>query len=239
MIALVRYLFRLFIILGIIIVICFGALDFYFTHINHIDKKVEAAAKVLYKKKNVHPLSYGQIPLTFREAIIATEDRRFESDPGIDPIGIVRSVVVDIEHDGYIEGGSTITQQVIDNTVLTRKKTLQQKLIQATLAIGLYDTMSKEEVFILYANVIYFGNNGYGLYQAARTYFHRNPSDLNEGELTLLAGLPNSPSYFDPFLRMENARVRQKIVLENMVDAGTLTASEADKIYHEPIRLVK
>lgn len=226
-------------VMTIVAVVCFGALDLYFTHLNHIDKKVKAAAALRYKQKNVHPLEYKEIPVVFREAIIATEDRRFANDPGIDPIGIARSLVVDIEHDGYVEGGSTITQQVIDNTILSRKKTLQQKLLQATYAIGLYDTMPKEDVFSLYTNVIYFGHGAYGLYRAAETYFRRPPADLNQGELTLLAGLPNSPTNFDPFHALDLARLRQKVVLQNMVDAGILTVAAEQRIYQEPIRLAK
>jgi monofunctional glycosyltransferase len=175
----------------------------------------------------------------YRDAVIATEDRRFAWDPGIDPVGIVRSVFVDIGHDGYIQGGSTLTQQLADNTILSRQKSLSYKLTQAFYAIGIYDTVSKPKTFEMYANVIYFGNGAYGVYNAAKMYFGMDFNRLNDGELTMLAGLPNAPSVYDPFRHFSLARQRQSIVLENMVNAGIITQQRAKAIYQEPIRLVR
>ncbi|MDI9260865.1 biosynthetic peptidoglycan transglycosylase [Alicyclobacillus sendaiensis] len=213
------------------------AQDAYFHTLNPIAARVRQAAAVRMREKHVHPLTYSEIPAIFREAVIATEDRRFWSDPGIDPIGIARSVVVDVERDGYVEGGSTLTQQLVDNTLLGKQKTLRRKLLQAWYAIGLYDTMSKQEVFTLYTNVVYFGHGAYGLYNACETYFGKPPWDCNAGELTLVAGLPNAPSAYDPLTHYALARSRQQVVLENMVDDGQLSAPEAQAIWREPIRL--
>ncbi|GLG00815.1 hypothetical protein Alches_08540 [Alicyclobacillus hesperidum subsp. aegles] len=219
------------------IVVCFGGANLYFHYGFRVADRVRAAAALRMQAHGVHALTYEQIPVAFREAMIATEDRRFATDPGIDPIGIARSLVVDIEQDGYVEGGSTITQQLVDNTILTKQKTLRRKLLQAFYAIGLYDTMSKHEVFSLYSNVIYFGHGAYGLYNACETYFGRTPGECNEGELTMLAGLPNAPSAYDPFTNFTLARERQRIVLENMVDDHQLTEAQAMHIFAEPIRL--
>ncbi|WAH35107.1 biosynthetic peptidoglycan transglycosylase [Alicyclobacillus dauci] len=215
------------------------ALNGYFRFVDPVAVKVRTAAKQQILDHHVHPVSYEQIPVTFRQAIIATEDRRFSNDPGIDPVGIARSLLVDIQKDGYIEGGSTITQQLVDNTLLSKRKTLHRKTVQMVYAIGLYDTMSKQEVFTLYTNVIYFGHGAYGLYNAAETYFGRTPNACNASELTLLAGLPNAPSAYDPFRAISLARKRQRIVLENMVDAGVITLSQSKEIYSEPLRLRK
>lgn len=238
MFALLKGMFKLTLFLFMLVAVSFLALDIYFMRFHHIDKLVLSAAELRYHEKAISPLSYSQIPVLFREAVIATEDRRFSTDPGIDPVGIIRSLIVDIQQGGYVQGGSTITQQVIDNTILQRQKTLMQKLFQAGYAVGLYDTMSKEDVFTIYSNSIYFGHGAYGLYNAAQTYFRKPPSQLNQGELTLLAGLPNSPSDYDPFRSMSLARMRQKIVLQNLVDNKILTSVTANQIYQEPIGIL-
>jgi len=211
---------------------------YYFRHVYPIDIHVRTAANQRMAERHVQPLTYAQLPSVFRTAVIATEDRRFAWDPGVDPIGIARSIVVDVEKDGYVEGGSTITQQLVDNTVLSHQKTMTRKLAQAFYAIGLYDTMTKQDVFTLYANVIYFGNGAYGLQRAAQTYFGEPASKLNAGELTMLAGLPNAPSAYDPFRSLTLARQRQHIVVDNMVDAGFITAAQAAAIYRLPIALL-
>lgn len=223
--------------IGIVLLVAFGGLTYYFRNVLHMNAKLTASFEAKVASQGIHPVPYSQIPSIYREAVIATEDRRFSWDPGIDPIGIARSIFVDVGHDGYIQGGSTITQQLVDNTVIQRNKSLRYKLTQAFYAIGIYDSTSKEQTFEMYANVIYFGNGAYGLYNAAETYFGKTPGELNEGELTMLAGLPNAPSVYDPFRNMSLARERQSIVLENMVDAHLISKQESDHIYSEPIRL--
>lgn len=221
----------------VVIMVGFVALDYYFVHDSQIRIRVVTAFQSRVEKNHIHVLTYNQIPSIFREAMIATEDRRFAWDPGVDPVGILRSLIVDVEKDGYVEGGSTITQQLVDNTILNQQKTLTRKIKQAFYAIGLYDTMSKSEVFQLYSNVIYFGHGAYGLYNAAETYFGEPPKLLNSGELTMLAGLPNSPHSFDPYRSMTLARARQKIVLDNMVDAGVFNQTQAASVWKQPIQL--
>lgn len=239
MFRLIRGLLRLIIGVAVLVAMVFGGLDLYFRTADHVGSQVLAAVRNKVRADHVHTLAYADIPAAFREAVVATEDRRFAWDPGIDPIGIVRSLIIDVEKDGYVEGGSTLTQQVVDNTIITHKKSLHRKLVQAIDAIGVYDTLNKQTVFDVYANVVYFGAGAYGLYNAAETYFGRTPAALNKGELTLLAGLPNAPSLYDPFQSLPLARARQHIVLDNMVDNGSLTANQVQTIWHEPIRLRK
>ena len=137
-----------------------------------------------------------------------------------------------------LQGGSTITQQLVHNTLLSNvPKSLTWKLRESIYAIGVYDTMSKQETLALYANVIYFGHGANGLYQAAETYFGKAPSELNAGELTMLAGLPNAPSVYDPYNHLTLARERQKLVVQNMVDNGVISESQAKQIISEPIIL--
>jgi penicillin-binding protein 1A len=183
-------------------------------------------------------LTYNEIPAVYRNAVVATEDRSFYTNQGIDFRGILRAILVDISGNQPLQGGSTITQQLIHNTLLSDiKKSLKWKLRESVYAIGLYDTQSKEETFELYANVIYFGHGANGLYQAAETYFGKAPSQLNEGELTMLAGLPNAPSVYDPYLNIKLARERQNQVIQCMVDSGVINESQAKQIFNEPIKL--
>lgn len=233
----IRALWRAALVFFLVTAVSFFCLDYYFLHESAVKTRVESAFAARVRMYHIHALTYGQIPQMFYDAMVATEDRRFAWDPGIDPIGILRSVVVDVEKDGYVEGGSTITQQLVDNTILNQQKTLIRKTRQAFYAIGLFDTMSKQEVFQLYTNAIYFGQGAYGLYNASMTYFGRPPDQLNRGELTLLAGLPNSPQTYDPYRHLLLARARQKVVLDNMVDAGFLTQVQAGQIAKEPLRL--
>lgn len=237
MMRLIRFLATMLGSLLLLLLLFYVGTLLYFTHVNRIADKVEASAMKRAQTRHIQILSYAEIPEMYRNAVIATEDRRFAWDPGIDPIGIARSIVTDVHKDGYVEGGSTITQQLVDNTVVGQKKTLSRKLAQAFYAIGLYETMSKPKIFSLYANDIYFGHGAYGLSAAARIYFGRMPTQLNDGELTMLAGLPNAPSVFDPFVSLDAARKRQSIVLQSMVDDGQISAAQSQAISQEPIRL--
>lgn len=222
---------------GLLALLVFGGLTYYFRHVDHLREKLLTRVQVKVRDHQIRPLTYTQIPSLYREAVTATEDRRFSWDPGIDPVGILRSLVVDVRQDGYVEGGSTITQQLVDNTLVQRQKSLRYKLTQAFYAIGIYDTFSKEQTFQMYANLIYFGQGAYGLYNASETYFGKSPGQLNAGELTMLAGLPNAPSVYDPFNHMALARQRQSIVLKNMVDDGLISAQESVAIFKQPIQL--
>jgi len=145
---------------------------------------------------------------------------------------------VDVGGGKTLQGGSTITQQLIHNTLLNNmSKSLTWKFLESLYAIGVYDTMSKQDTFAFYTNVIYFGHGANGLYQAAETYFGKAPSQLNAGELVMLAGLPNAPSDYDPYKNMTLALERQQLVVQNMVDNGVISESLAKQIISEPIVL--
>lgn len=233
----VRRIARICIYIVIFVALLFLGLTYYFRHATHFHDKLMSQIEQKVKAHHIRPLKYAQIPPTYRQAVIATEDRRFWWDPGIDPEGIARSIVVDVEKDGYLEGGSTITQQLVDNTMVKRKRSLAYKLKQMFYAIGIYDTVGKKQTFAMYANMIYFGQGAYGLYNAAETYFGKGPKNLNAGELTMLAGIPNAPSMYNPVHHYNLARQRQHIVLENMVDDGLVSRKQASNIFQMSIRL--
>lgn len=225
--------------LAILLGCFFYGLNLYVSHLNPLKPRLEKTVQTLENKYKVTPITYNKLPKFYIKAVVSTEDRRFFSDPGIDPIGIARSLVVDVSKGRYAQGGSTITQQLVDNTFLTRSHSLTYKLSQSIYAIGIYDSVPKKNVFEMYANLIYFGEGSYGITEASETYFKKKPWELNEGELAMLAGIPNSPNNFDPLKHYKLARKREAAVLQNMVDVSDITKEEAKVIDQKPIRLVK
>lgn len=183
-------------------------------------------------------LPLKQIPIGFQLAVLSTEDRRFYSHPGIDLKGIGRSLYVNLEQ-GPVQGGSTITQQLIRNTLLSQEQTLERKTKEMFLAVALETQMSKREILELYLNVIYFGDHAYGVDQAAKTYFGKPLSELSYPEWTLLAGLPNAPSVYNPYVNFDLSKQRQKEVLMNLVETHNLSEKEANAYLHTPLHLVK
>jgi monofunctional glycosyltransferase len=223
---------------AIVVLAGITAIEYYLEDVCPVGHEVKNAVAEQGHRRHSTMLTYEEIPVMFRNAMIATEDRTFMSNPGVDPRSILRSAFVDAQSGQFTEGGSTITQQLVKNALgFTEDKSLSRKMTEAVDAIALTKQLSKEEIFTLYTNDIYFGQNAYGLYNAAETYFGMRPQQLNDGELTLLAGLPNAPSAYDPFHSLTLARERQRTVVYNMVHAGRITSSEANRILSEPIRL--
>jgi membrane peptidoglycan carboxypeptidase len=235
---LIKWLVKFVIFMLVLLCGLWYGLKYYFAHVHRIADQVRRDVLAQIQAHHSRFLSYDEIPETYRNAVIAAEDRSFFKNIGIDMRGIGRAIFVDVGSNKPLQGGSTITQQLVHNTLLSgMQKSLSWKLRETVYAIGLYDTMSKQETFAFYANDIYFGHGAYGLYEAAETYFGREPSKLNDGELTMLAGLPNAPSVYDPFHNMQLARERQQIVVQSMVDSGMITGEEAKRIMSEPIVL--
>ena len=141
----------------------------------------------------------AQIPKALREAIIATEDARFYSHYGVDPMGIARAVYQNFRRGRIVEGGSTITQQLAKVLFLTPDKSLERKLKEAVLALELERRYSKDRIIEMYLNQIYFGHGAFGVEAAARTFFGKSVTELSLPESTLLAGLPKAPSTYSPF----------------------------------------
>src|SRR5262245_18141692 len=180
----------------------------------------------------------AQIPKSLRDAIIATEDRRFYSHWGIDPIGIARAVVQNYRRGRVVEGGSTITQQITKVLFLTPDKSLERKLKEALLAIELERRYSKDRILEMYLNQIYFGHGAYGVEAAARTFFGKSVSELSVRESALLAGLPRAPTTYSPFERAELAKRRREVVLRRMVEYGALPEAEAKRLARSDLGLI-
>ncbi len=180
----------------------------------------------------------AQIPQSLRDAIIATEDHRFYSHWGIDPIGIARAIVQNYRRGRIVEGGSTITQQLTKVLFLTPDKSLERKLKEAVLAFELERRYPKDRILEMYLNQVYFGHGAYGVEAAARTYFGKSVSDLNVREAALIAGLPRAPTTYSPFEHPEAATFRREIVLRRMVEYGALKEAEAKRVARSDLGLI-
>jgi penicillin-binding protein 1A len=168
-------------------------------------------------------LPHDRIPPIMREAMIAVEDRRYRSHPGVDPIGLVRAARVRVGSGRWTQGGSTITQQLARNIFLDNSRTFGRKVREAILALALEWEFSKEQILELYLNRVYFGGGAYGIDAASRRFFGHPASQLTTAEAAIIAGLVKAPSNYSPTADAEAARGRAGVVLDVMAEAGTIT----------------
>lgn len=180
------------------------------------------------------------IPNHCINALIATEDANYWSHPGVDIIGVLRALWINIRGGEVVAGGSTITQQVARLLLLDphqrAERSLQRKLKEMVLAIQLQSAYSKEDILALYLNQAYFGNLAYGIEAAARAYFGKGASELALSECALLIGILQNPAYYDPLANPQVAKARQKIVLDLMVANGYLAPSAADSAHRDRLQ---
>ena len=174
--------------------------------------------------------TFAELPETYVDAVIAAEDHRFYQHNGIDVIAIGRAVVNDIKAMSFVEGGSTITQQLAKNLYVTQEKRLTRKAAEMFMAFHIEANYTKEEIFELYVNSIYFGSGCYDVASASQAYFGVEPSQMDANQCTLLAGIPNAPSVYDLNVNPDLATQRQRQVLTLMVEHQYLTADQASAI---------
>ncbi len=173
-------------------------------------------------------LPAGRIPAVMKEAMIAVEDRRFYNHPGVDPIGIARSLKVRLSSGHWSQGGSTITQQLARNVFLTNTRTFARKFREMILALAIERKFSKDEILELYLNKVYFGGGAYGIDAASRRFFgHGAEQGLTLGEAAIIAGLVKAPSNYSPTADAAAARGRAGVVIQTMRETGRITAAEA------------
>lgn len=171
------------------------------------------------------PVSLSKIPLNLQHAFLAAEDIRFYDHFGLDFKGIARAFITNISG-GYMQGASTITQQLAKNAFLTQERTLSRKVQEALISLQLEMKYTKSEILEMYLNQIYFGRGAYGVESASLTYFGKSADRLNLAECAMLAGIPKSPNYYSPLNNPKIALNRQHIVLKQMEKYGFITASE-------------
>ncbi|MCP4368376.1 MAG: PBP1A family penicillin-binding protein [Deltaproteobacteria bacterium] len=190
-------------------------------------------AELFIEKRDPVPLK--DVPHHLKTALIATEDRKFYKHSGVDIKGILRAIIKNIWAGEYVEGASTITQQLAKTLFLTPKKTITRKIKEAVLSFQLERRYTKDEILRLYLNQVYFGSGAYGVESAARLYFGKTVSSLNLAECALIAGLPKSPSRYSPLVNVELALKRRNIVLKQMVVTGIITKSDLKKALKQPL----
>ena len=185
------------------------------------------------------PVPIKMIPENLKKALIVTEDRSFYQHSGIDLKGILRAIFRDIKAGKFVEGASTITQQLSKTLFLKPRKTLLRKAKEAFLSFQIERRYTKDEILELYLNQVYFGSGAYGVESAARIYFGKPVSDLDLSECALLAGLPKSPSRYSPLIDKDLALKRRNIVLKQMKDTKAITEAAFKRAKEAPLILAK
>jgi len=193
-------------------------------------------------ERNRQPVAAEGMSLWIRKATIAVEDRRFFDHGGVDIEGIARAAVADLRAGEIVEGGSTITQQLVRNLYISRERTVQRKVKEACLATKLDGAWTKHRILTAYLNQVYYGNQAYGIEAAAQTYYSKPAKELRLAESALLAGLTQAPSSYDPFTTPGRALARRAEVLRAMLETGVITKREHDvasasKLVFRPGRL--
>src|SRR5438874_1812519 len=166
-------------------------------------------------------------------ASIAIEDLNFYNEPGIDVQGIARAAWVDWREHKTVQGASTITQQLVKLRLLDNSPTFERKAKEALLAIQVDRTFSKKQILEMYLNTVFYGHDAYGSSAAAQNYFHVPSAKLDLAQASMLAGIPQNPTYNNPFANWPGAKSRQRQVLDAMVRARMIGTDEADKAYQE------
>jgi len=188
-------------------------------------------------ERNRQPVPLDRMSPWVERATLAIEDRRFYEHDGLDYEGIVRAAVRNLEAGEIVEGGSTITQQLVRSLYTGDERSWERKGKEACLALQLEEEWTKEEILETYLNRVFFGNRAYGMQAAARTYFATSAGKLGPAQAALVAGLAQAPSAYDPFRRPEAALARRNTVLRAMVDAGNLPQQRYERIVGRPLGL--
>lgn len=199
----------------------------------------DSKGKLLYKRhgeENRKVVALQEIPLHVQRAVIAAEDARFYEHRGIDVKGLARALKVNLNQREVVQGGSSITQQVVKNLFLTPERTVQRKLAEMWMAIQVERRYSKAQILELYMNQVYWGHNAYGVQAAAINYFGKSVQNLTLAEGALLAGLLTGPELYSPYHNKVAAKTRQQLTLDRMVKTGSLTPAEAQKAKAQPLK---
>ncbi len=181
------------------------------------------------------PADLDALPDYVPAAFIAIEDRRFYRHPGFDPIGMMRAMATNVRAGRVVQGGSTLTQQLAKNLFLTPDQNLRRKVQELMLAVWLEMKFSKKEILALYLNRVYFGAGAYGIEAASQRYFDKSAKNLTVGEAALLAGLLKAPSRYSPVSESERAAARATVVLNEMEEAGVITAAQREQAVTQPV----
>ena len=190
---------------------------------------------VLHREENRKSVPLSEVPQVVVDTVLAVEDAAFYEHGGMNLRATARALVSNVSAGDVVQGGSTVTQQLVKNALLTPRQDLSRKVEEAVLALRLEDQMSKDEILERYLNTVYFGNGAYGVQAAAEVYFGVDVDQLGQAEAALLAGLIRNPIGYDPFLYPEVAKDRRDVVLDRLVVLEQLDDRGADRIRDEPV----
>ena len=222
---------KLFIII-LVLILVLGTICFiigYSTYSKALEEK-PLISRMDEIENNEHFVPFDELSKNYLNAVVPVEDHRFYEHGPIDLIAIARAIWVNISNFELREGGSTITQQLAKNVVLSQEETASRKLGEIICAFDIEKNYSKDEILTLYVNTCYFGEGYYGIYEASKGYYNKEPKDLNLDEASMLAGVPNAPSVYAPTVNPDLAKKRQEHVLDKMVEYGYISQEEANSI---------
>lgn len=206
------------------------------THIYDINGKPLAS---IHDEANRDVVPLDQISPNLKRAVLAIEDSNFFTHKGINPGGIARALIVNLEKGRTVEGGSTMTMQLVKNLFLSPQSKFSRKVAEAVMSIRLEQILNKDQILQLYLNQIYLGHNLYGVETASRSYFNKSANNLNLSEAAMLAGLISAPEEYSPFVNYKLAKERQEIVLNRMKELKWITPAQETAARGQKIKLGK
>jgi penicillin-binding protein 1A len=206
------------------------------THVYDIKGKQLAS---IHGEANREVVPLDRISPNLKRAVIAIEDSHFYSHHGVNVGAVARAFTANFTTGRTVEGGSTLTMQLVKNLFLSPKRAFSRKIAEGVLALRIEQIFKKDQILEMYLNQVYWGHNNYGVETASRSYFNKSASDLNLGEAAMLAGLIQSPEALSPFVDLKGAKSRQRDVLDRMAELGWITQAEANTAAKAPLKLGK
>ena len=225
-------IFKKIIIILLVLILLAGIIGFIVGYSVYSDalKEKPLISRMEEIENDEHFVPFSELPKNYINAVVAVEDHRFYDHGPIDFIAIGRAIWVNVTNFELREGGSTITQQLAKNVILSQDETATRKLGEIVAAFDIEKNYSKDDILALYVNTCYFGEGYYGIYDASIGYYNKEPKDLTLDEATMLAGVPNAPSVYAPTVNPDLAKKRQEHVLNKMVEYGYISKEEANSI---------
>ena len=225
-------IFKKIIIILLVLILLAGIIGFIVGYSVYSDalKEKPLISRMDEIENDEHFVPFSELPKNYINAVVAVEDHRFYDHGPIDFIAIGRAIWVNVTSFELREGGSTITQQLAKNVMLSQDETATRKLGEIVAAFDIEKNYSKDDILALYVNTCYFGEGYYGIYDASMGYYNKEPKDLTLDEATMLAGVPNAPSVYAPTVNPDLAKKRQEHVLNKMVEYGYISKEEANSI---------
>lgn len=224
-------------LLAILVIIIIAGSVFYLNGKKLYDAKlseISLSDKVQSIKTDENFIPLSELPIYYKNAVIAVEDHRYYNHGAIDIIALGRAVVSNIKQKNLKEGGSTITQQTAKNLYfISEDDVVNRKIAEGILSFELEKKYSKDEILELYVNTIYFGDGYYGIKEACKGYLNKDPKDMTLYDATMLAGVPNAPSVYAPTINFDLTQSRQKKVVSSMLEYKYISQSEADNLNTE------